>query len=120
MEEKKTQASALEEIQAELLKMHCPRCARSNYDLTLRCDLGGGECLFTAQCLSCGFRFVIAAGTKELRKTDPEVQRALAGLRCMRCGNTGSELKFRCDLNRQTCLYVAVCPKCGEITREYL
>jgi len=47
----------LEEIERALATLECPFCSTRNFDLKLRCDLGGEHCLPTVQCQHCGHEF---------------------------------------------------------------
>lgn len=109
----------LTEIQRELNHVACPQCRKSQFDLALRCELAYNECLYTAKCLSCGYMFNVSTETKNLRTTHPDIEKTLSEQQCHACGQAGAELKFRCDLNERTCLYVAACRHCAEASHQY-
>lgn len=109
----------LTEIQRELNRIACPQCQKSRFDLALQCELGYKECLYTAKCQSCGYTFNVSTETRNLQKTQPDIEEKLTGLRCHFCGKVGAQLKFRCDLTSRTCLYVASCNHCGEVLHHY-
>lgn len=109
----------LTEIQSELNRVACPQCQKFQFDLILQCELGQGECLYTARCLSCGHTFEVSTETRNLHKTHPDIEKQLAELRCPHCEKVGAQLRFRCDLTSRTCLYVAACNHCGEVLHHY-
>lgn len=110
---------ALTELQKELNSVECPQCQKSRFDLTLRCELAYKECLYTARCLNCGYTFNVSTETRDLRKKEPDIEKKLSELHCPACGKVGARLKFRCDLNQRSCLYVAACNHCGHISHHY-
>lgn len=109
----------LTELQGELNHVACPQCQKSRFDLSLRCELGPGECLYTAICLHCGHSFEVSTETRDLRKTHPDLENHLSSMRCPYCEKVGARLRFRCDLGKRACLYVATCNHCGEISHQY-
>lgn len=110
---------SLTELQRELNRVACPQCHHSRFDLTLQCESGYNECLYTATCLSCGYTFTVSTESKTLHRTHQDIEKRLLQHPCPSCGESGAHLKFRCDLNDRTCLYVATCNHCGDIIHQY-
>lgn len=100
----------LGEIQRKLNRVACPMCGASTLDVTLRCDLGYGECLATALCRTCRTSYEISTERKALEQG----RGALGSSQCPHCGGGDLEPEIRCDLPSRRCFYVAGCRKCRE------
>ncbi len=111
--------STLEDIQRQLRDVACPTCGKRDFDLSLYCDFGHGECLYLAKCRTCGYTFEVSTETKRLKADHPDVDQRLAQAKCPHCGQVGADLNFRCDLTTKTCFYGVTCRACGKIFKEY-
>ncbi|MBI3595101.1 MAG: hypothetical protein HY200_09095 [Nitrospirae bacterium] len=107
------------EIQKELSRIACPQCNKSNFDLVLQCQVGYEECQYDARCLACHHTFAVTTESKNLANKHPNLEKELKSLRCEKCRHQGARLSFRCDLKENSCLYVAICEKCGHPSHEY-
>ena len=106
------------EIKGELNRVPCPQCHKSRFDLNLHCELGYDES-YTLLHARLRLYFNISTETRSLHKAQPDIEKKVAELLCSSCRKAGAELRFRCDLDDRTCLYVAICTHCGAISHQY-
>ncbi len=106
----------LTEIQEKLNKVSCPVCRHSTIDVTLRCDLGYGECLAVAGCKTCGTQYEVSTEGRILENG----KRYTPKLACPGCNESEVKLEMRCELPSRQCFYVAHCEPCKHsfITKE--
>lgn len=98
----------LTEIQHKLNKVSCPECHYATIDVTLRCDLGYGECLAVATCITCGTLYEVSTERCVLEKGQKDYPTSVCpGFSRSRC-----ELDMRCELPSRQCFYVAHCTTC--------
>lgn len=105
----------LTEVQRRLQRVGCPQCFNTRLDLVLRCDLGQGECIYTAKCLHCGNVFEVNTKSKTVEELEPELQDKMKTSGCPQCGGHELQVNFRCDLASQDCFHVLTCQTCGHV-----
>jgi len=98
------------EIQRMMNKVRCPECHKSEIEVSLRCDLGYGECLAAANCLNCRTLYEVSTERKILKSGST----ALGKQDCPDCGTQDLKLQFRCELPSRRCFYVSYCPPCDK------
>ena len=84
-------------------------CHNATLEVSLRCDLGYGECLTSGKCQTCGTVYEI---NKENRLLD-DGKGLLKEVTCPFCRTKEVQLDFRCELSSRQCFYVAKCCRCG-------
>lgn len=99
----------LTEIQEKLNKVSCPVCHNATIDVSLRCDLGYGECLAVAGCKTCGTQYEISTEGRVLKHG----KKYLPELACPGCKESEIKLEMRCELPSHQCFYVARCEPCN-------
>jgi DNA-directed RNA polymerase subunit RPC12/RpoP len=100
----------LSRLQALAVNTLCPDCGEKRLDFKLRCEVGFGECLYTADCGGCGTTLQI---TRPEGATDEE-------RRCARCGAARLHQTLVCESASQTCHEVYQCTDCGEVAAQTL
>ncbi len=105
----------LTEVQLKLQKVGCPVCFNTQLELVLRCDLGQGECLYTATCKHCGKVFEVNTKSQTIEELEPELENKIKTRGCPQCGKHELEVNFRCDLASRDCFHVLTCQTCGHV-----
>lgn len=96
------------DIQVMFNKVTCPECRNATIDVSLRCDLGYGECLAAATCRTCNTIYEVSTERRAL-----EAGKELPGSQdCPDCDEKDVKFKFRCELPSRKCFYVAYCQPC--------
>ena len=97
-----------------LRRMVCPECGGvGSLQTVVRCDLAGGECLYTVRCRRCGILFELSTETQAPRLFQPDLHAWLSRLVCPACGGVGAEIVFRCDVPSRSRFYRVRCRTCG-------
>jgi len=98
------------DIQRMMNKVICPECQKATIDVSLRCDLGYGECLATATCRTCQTLYEVST-EKEVLEAG---QKGIGPQDCPDCDEKDLKVQFRCELPSRRCFYVAYCPPCDK------
>ena len=102
----------LEELQAQVRELGCPRCYHTELDIRLRWDFESGEGLYVAQCQHCGYTFELDTRVPSLDEMDTAIQDKLRQQGCPRCGSQDLEISFLCTLLNRECVHVVTCRNC--------
>jgi transcription elongation factor Elf1 len=105
----------LTEVQLKLQKVGCPLCFNTRLELVLRCDLGQGECIYTAKCLHCGKAFEVNTKSKTIEELEPTLKDKKKKRGCPKCESHDLQVDFRCDLASHDCFHVLTCETCGHV-----
>ena len=95
--------NTLANVQAMLCDATCPQCNDRRFDLSLRCDLSFGECLYTMTCEGCGLVYHVEK---------PDEGDDTATSRCTECNDGNMLLTMICSNDTHSCREVYACERC--------
>ena len=88
----------------------CPSCEEARLEFTLRCDLGGAECLFLARCGGCNTVFDLDAESFPSGLSSDSLQSG--HILCPRCDQRLAMVTLACSTSSHSCRYALQCSHC--------
>ena len=103
-------AAFVSDAQRRVPHTSCPSCGEPHLEFSLRCDLGGAECLFLARCARCHASFDLEAdsfppGLSAGSLTDGNIA-------CPTCDEDLAMVTLTCSTSSYSCRYALKCPTC--------
>jgi hypothetical protein len=91
-------AACVSDLRNRVPNTRCPSCGQPHLEFSMRCDLGGTECLLVARCDACHMVFNVDVDT-----FPPP---------CTRCHQELELATLTCSTTSRSCRYVLQCPRC--------
>jgi hypothetical protein len=103
-------AGFVSDMQRRVPETRCPSCGAPHLEFSLRCDLGGAECLFLARCSRCNSSFDLdpesfPPGLSADSLTDGTIA-------CPACGDELAMVTLTRSTSSYSCRYALRCPSC--------